>query len=129
MSKKKPAGDITDLAADSIPELTAGDLVAKGLQAGAELTAELIDTIGVTPTEDTDQDLIERAVSSIDISDESGRKKPATLKLPEGSTQVFVLRHNATGAYLQYNAVSGASPDFTVLRVERDLLPKLNLIA
>lgn len=129
MSKKKPAGDITDLAADTVPELTAGDLVANGLQAGAELTAELIDTIGVPQAEDPDQDAIERAVRSIDISDESGRKKPVTLKLPEGSTQVFVLRHNATGAYLQYNATSAASPDFTVLRVERDLLPKLTLIA
>lgn len=129
MSKKKPVGDITDLATNDVPELTAGDLVANSLTVGAELTADMIDAIGVPASDDSDQELVARAVRSIDISDESGRAKPAVLKLPADSTQVFVLRHNASGAYLQYNPASGASPDFTVLRVERDLLPKLNLIA
>lgn len=127
MSKKKTVGDVTDMA-DDIPELTAGDIVAKSLTDGAELTAETIAAIGKPNSDDDDEIAIAKALGSFSLDDGSGKAFKAHT-LPEGSDQVLVLRHKASGNYVQYNQLSAASSDFTVLRVKKDLFPSLNVVA
>ena len=127
MSKKVKVGDVTDMA-DSVPELTAGDIAAQALTDGAELTEETIATIGKPNSDEDDEAAIAKALGSFSLDGGSGKAFKAHT-LPEGSDQVLVLRHKASGNYVQYNQLSAANPDFTVLRVKKDLFKSLNVVA
>lgn len=127
MSKKKLAGDITDIS-EGIPELTVGDITAQTLTDGAELTEEDIATLSAVKKDDDDEAAVAKALGSFSLDDGTG-KTQKTHTLPEGSNQVLVLRHKPSGRFVQYNQLSAANPDFTVLRVDKELFPKLNVVA
>ena len=127
MSKKKLAGDITDIS-EGIPELTLGDITAQTLTDGTELTEEAIATLNDAKSDDDDEAAVAKALGSFSLDDGTGKdQRPHTL--PEGSGRVLVLRHKASGHFVQYNQLSAANQDFTVLRVDKALFHKLNVVA
>lgn len=126
MSKKKLAGDITDIS-EGIPELTLGDITAQALTDGTELTEEAIATL-VGAKSDDDEAAVAKALGSFSLDDGTGKDQKLHT-LPEGSDQVLVLRHKVSGHFVQYNQLSAANQDFTVLRVDKALFHKLNVVA